>query len=67
MDPIQTTKPNNKQPAEQEEQTYLDAYVKTFDEQELQAYHIAVEHLGMSFQLDKSIGYLTWKKEHVAT
>ena len=49
------------------EQTYLDTYVKTFDEKELKAYNIAVEHLGMSFQLEKSIGYLTWKKEHVAT
>jgi len=49
------------------EQTYLDTYVKTFDEKELKAYNIAVEHLGMSFQLEKIIGYLTWKKEHVAT
>jgi hypothetical protein len=49
------------------EQTDLDTYVKTFDEKELKAYNIAVEHLGMSFQLEKSIGYLTWKKEHVAT
>mgnify|MGYP006075962445 CR=1 FL=1 len=49
------------------EQTHLDAYVKTFNEKEMKAYNIAVEHLGMSFQIEKSIGYLTWKKEHVAT
>jgi hypothetical protein len=49
------------------EQSYLDAYVKTFDEKELKAYNIAVEHLGMSFQLEKSIGYIAWKKEHIAT
>jgi hypothetical protein len=49
------------------EQTHLDAYVKTFDEKELKAYNIAVEHLGMSFQLEKSIGYIAWKKENVTT
>tara|TARA_B100000902_G_C26859328_1_gene692238 strand:+ start:370 stop:558 length:189 start_codon:yes stop_codon:yes gene_type:complete len=49
------------------EQSYLDAYVKTFDEKELKAYNIAVEHLGMSFQLEKSIGYIAWKKENVTT
>jgi hypothetical protein len=47
------------------EQTHLDAYVNTLDEKELKAYNIAVEHLGMSFQLEKSIGYIAWKKEHV--
>ena len=49
------------------EQTHLDTYVKTFDEKELKAYNIAVDHLGMSFQLEKSIGYIAWKKVHVAT
>jgi hypothetical protein len=49
------------------EQSYLDAYIKTFDEKELKAYNIAVEHLGMSFQLEKSIGYIAWKKEQIGT
>jgi hypothetical protein len=62
-----TAPPKNKQPKKHTEQTYLDTYVKTFDEKELKAYNIAVEHLGMSFQLEKSIGYLTWKKEHLTT
>jgi len=61
------TTPKNLQRDVSAEQTDLDTYVKTFDEKELKAYNIAVEHLGMSFQLEKSIGYLTWKKEHVAT
>jgi hypothetical protein len=47
------------------EQTYLDQYIKTLDEKELKAYHIARDHLGMSFQLDKSNGYLNWKKDNV--
>ena len=61
------TTPANLQPTVSTEQTYLDAYVKTFDEKELKAYNIAVEHLGMSFQLEKSIGYIAWKKENVTT
>ena len=47
------------------EQMYLDQYIQTLDEKELKAYHIARDHLGMSFQLDKSNGYLNWKKDNV--
>ena len=47
------------------EQLYLDQYIQTLDEKELKAYHIARDHLGMSFQLDKSNGYLNWKKDNV--
>jgi hypothetical protein len=36
-------------------------YVNTFTEKEKQAYEIAKDHLGMSFQLDKSIGFIEWK------
>ena len=61
------TTPTNLQPTVSTEQSYLDAYVKTLDEKELKAYNIAVEHLGMSFQLEKSIGYIAWKKTNVTT
>jgi hypothetical protein len=37
-------------------------YVKGMSEKELKAYHIAKEHLGDSFQLEKSIGFLDWLK-----
>jgi hypothetical protein len=37
-------------------------YVKSMTEKELKAYHIAKEHLGDSFQLEKSIGFLEWLK-----
>jgi hypothetical protein len=47
------------------EQVYLDQYIQTLDEKELKAYHIARDHLGMSFQLEKSNGYLNWKKDNV--
>lgn len=46
--------------------TCLERYIKSLNEKELKAYHIAKEHLGMSFQLEKSIGYLNWKKENVS-
>ena len=38
-------------------------YLKTLSPKEKKAYLIAKEHLGMSFQLDKSVGFLTWKKD----
>jgi hypothetical protein len=39
-------------------------YLKSMSEKELKAYHIAKEHLGDSFQLEKSIGFLEWIKTH---
>jgi hypothetical protein len=35
-------------------------YIKSLDEKELQAYHIAKSHLGSSFSLEKSVGFLKW-------
>ena len=46
------------------EEVCLQQYLNTLDEKELLAYNIAKEHLGMSFQLEKSIGYLDWKKQN---
>ena len=37
-------------------------YIETFNQKELKAYEIAKSHLGMSFQIEKSIGYLEWLK-----
>lgn len=37
-------------------------YLKTLNEKELKAYKIAFDHLGSSFQLEKSNGFKTWKK-----
>jgi hypothetical protein len=37
-------------------------YLETLSEKERKSYEIAKEHLGMSFQLDKSVGYLKWVK-----
>jgi hypothetical protein len=44
----------------------ITAYLANMSEKELKAYHIAKDHLGDSFQLEKSIGFLEWvKKRHV--
>ena len=37
-------------------------FLTTLDEKEMKAYLIAKDHLGSSFQLEKSNGFLKWKK-----
>lgn len=39
------------------------AYLESISEKELKAYHIAKAHLGDSFQLEKSLGFLDWIKK----
>lgn len=43
------------------EEISLNLYLETLNEKELKAYAIAKSHLGTSFQLEKSNGYLKWK------
>lgn len=38
-------------------------YLEQLGDKERIAYSIAKEHLGTSFNVVKSIGYITWKKE----
>ena len=38
-------------------------YLASLNDRELQAYHIAVDHLGMSFTMERSNGFRQWKKE----
>lgn len=38
-------------------------YINTLNDRELKAYHIAVDHLGMSFTMERSNGFRQWKKE----
>lgn len=40
------------------------AYIDTLTEKEHKAYEIAVSHLGSSFDLSKSNGFIKWKKEN---
>ena len=41
----------------------LNTYLQSLSEKERKAYEIAKDHLGMSFQLEKSSGYKKWKKD----
>lgn len=45
----------------------LEQYVNQLSEKERQAYEIAKSHLGTSFQLEKSVGFLQWKKKQNKT
>lgn len=42
-------------------------YLDTMTEKERKAYEIAKDHLGMSFQLEKSLGYIQFVKEYKAS
>jgi hypothetical protein len=44
------------------EQQLMNAYLDSLSEKEKKGYEIARSHLGMSFQLEKSLGYLEYKK-----
>ena len=47
-----------------DEQQMQEAYLKSLSEKERKGYEIAKSHLEMSFDLEKSIGYLEWKKKN---
>lgn len=44
------------------ERELQELYLKSLSEKDRKGYEIAKSHLGMSFQLDKSLGYLEYKK-----
>jgi hypothetical protein len=46
------------------EEKLQQAYLDSLTEKERKGYEIAKSHLGMSFDLEKSIGYLEWKKQN---
>lgn len=43
-----------------DQQCLTEQYLKTLTEKEMKAYEIAKDHLGSSFELEKSVGYLKW-------
>ena len=44
------------------DQSILEQYLKSLTEKEMKAYLIAKSHLGMSFTIEKSTGFLEWYK-----
>jgi hypothetical protein len=49
-----------------EVQESIKKYLEQLGDKERIAYLIAKEHLGTSFDIAKSIGYITWKKTQVS-
>ena len=41
----------------------IQEYLKSLNEQERKTLEIAKEHLGSSFNINKSIGYIKWKSK----
>lgn len=39
-------------------------YLESLNKKEIQAYNIAKNHLGSSFELSKSIGFIQWKTKN---
>ena len=56
--------PTNFEKYDTEMQTLLIAYLSQLGSIEKQAYMIAKDHLGSSFNIAKSNGFCDWKKEH---
>ena len=48
-------------------QELIGEYLNTFTEKERQAYIIAKDHLGMSFDMEKSNGFIEWLQNRSAT
>jgi hypothetical protein len=51
--------------SQQDKDVLQKQYLESLSEKEKKSYEIAREHLGMSFQLDKSVGYLKWLKTKI--
>jgi len=43
-------------------ETLIEEYMKSLNAKERQGYEIASSHLGMTYQVEKSLGFLAWKK-----
>ena len=47
------------------ESQYIQLYINSMSAKELIAYTIAKTHLGSSFEIEKSVGYIKWKRDHL--
>jgi hypothetical protein len=53
----------NRQRCNNELENLVEQYIASLTEKELKAYEIAREHLGTSFQIEKSNGFIQWCKK----
>ena len=49
-----------------EQEPLTEQYLKTLTEKEFMAYKIAKDHLGSSFELEKSNGFIKWTAKQTA-
>ena len=47
-----------------EQDVYVTKYLEQLSEGERQTYEIAKQHLESSFSIEKSIGFINWKKQN---
>lgn len=59
---IQDASTDNLEKYPEEVRKTIMKYIEQLGDKEKVAYLIAKEHLGTSFDIAKSIGYITWKK-----
>jgi len=50
-------------PTLSEQDSELAQYLASLSPKELQGYHIAKSHLGMTYQYEKTNGFMEWKKK----
>jgi hypothetical protein len=62
---MEKSDPGGKIVAQKYETDLCGQYLQSLSEKELQGYHIAKSHLGSSFSLIKSHGFITWKSKNV--
>jgi len=46
-----------------DEEILKNAFLESLSAKERKSYEIAKSHLGMSFELTKSVGFIEWKKK----
>jgi hypothetical protein len=61
MESVQSTIKSN----QLEEVSLQQQYIESLSKKEKKAYDIAFQHLGSSFALEKSVGFLQWLKTRV--
>ena len=62
MEQTSTSRLNSESENTTEKNTDIEKYLKHISDNERQTYEIAKSHLESSFSIEKSIGFLTWKK-----
>jgi hypothetical protein len=50
-------------PTTSDQESELAQYLASLSPKELQGYHIAKSHLGMTYQYEKTNGFMEWKKK----